>query len=137
VALLITKQLIIIVAVAVRDWEYMIEHGQKAGDDISKDLFVPTSTTWLSQKFMVDADVIEGDRSTSYKALDPIPGITYLPGGQRRYVNAKKEEDRKEKLRAIEEERRKKEVAVEEERQKRSWQARLERSGCPSLGELP
>jgi len=104
----------VIKAHAVRDWEYMCEHAAKAEDDIAKDLFVMDSANRLSHRLMIDADVIEGSWQAHRKAQPLEVGITYLPGGQRRHLNANAEEDRR----------------------KKSWQAQLERFRMSMIGGI-
>ena len=93
----------------------MVEHASSAADDISKDLFVASSANTLSHRLMLDKHVIE----EGWNGLRSQPGnlyanVTYLPGGQRRHVNAQK---------------------LEEVR-RRSWQARLERFWVSIFGGI-
>jgi hypothetical protein len=103
----------------------MVEHAARTSDNISEDLFVASSAKLLNHKLMVSKQVIEENWESRCQPRPPKEGETYLPGGQRRHVNAQKEEERE-----------KKERALEEERQKRSWQAKLERFWMSIFGGI-
>lgn len=90
----------------------MVEHGSKAGDDISKDLFVASSAKPLTRKLMIDKQVIEVNPAQTPAQIYGPKQQTYLPGGQRRHVNAEKNEELRMK----------------------SWRARLERFWISVLG---
>lgn len=59
-------------------------------------------------------EVIEGNLATGHRGMIPTRHDSCLPGGQRRHVNARKEEEQE-----------KRERVLEEERRNVSWHAKL------------
>jgi hypothetical protein len=81
----------LLIANAIRDWDYMNEHAEKTNGDISKDLFIVRSTKKLSHDLLVQKNVIEPEMRGVCMPKYPQGGETYLPGSQRRYMRAERE----------------------------------------------
>jgi hypothetical protein len=65
-------------AIAVRDWEYMVEHAARTEGDISRDLFVLSTAKPLSRELMLNKSIIEEEVNP------PKSDWEILPGWQRR-----------------------------------------------------
>lgn len=85
-------------AAAVRDWEYMAEHGAKTAGNASKDLFVASSKHPLGHKLMQAYGLIEEIEEgfqMRCQTADSESGRVhqeYLPGKQRRFTIAEEYE---------------------------------------------
>ncbi len=92
-------------AAAVRNWEYMVEHGAKKAGDASKDFFVASSKHPLSHKLMQTYGLIEEIEEGFQLRCQPAdPGSggvyqQYLPGEQRRFTIAEEDERKTSKAR--------------------------------------
>jgi lipopolysaccharide export LptBFGC system permease protein LptF len=71
----------------------MVHHAEKTSDDISKDLFVVSSAKQLGYKMLTESGVIEGNWGTRCQPRPYKKNETYLPGGQRRFINATKRQE--------------------------------------------